>query len=1719
MYGDKGPADHNNKVFFRFGDWIFSMDEATFYIRVEGIIISSTDSSAKKVKIEQLLSHWYPIPDSYPSMQPNTNNDFFKDVSHWIRGDHEAIGLEMENAYNAQCGAAMFFAEAIRSFHVHITNMMSLDLVKHDYLTREYFFSSHPMARTGTWQIQNSKTGKKKTGLDMLHDSHAWSGSIQDQAVQSVFNETVRRISCVSKSWLSHIDSTIIMGSREPPPATRHEEYTGKAHQASLLSTVEDIGSTPPMSHDYLREYELKESMHRHLSSTLSKPETGVIARQVQNFSDIDDQTLPIRASIALANDHAYVSDLIRKELHLKQLQTGKVYQVVPDSIEVDDQSDTVRFFVREIANVSSELEQITTSFDKSKLQSKALLEKLLSLSNKTKPIVTWMKKGEGIVNAIQGIANSIHELESGNVLQVLKGTYDLAHNVYKLGDLTGIDKAAGKYLGKVMKSLAVKASKSVEGSLVKKVQKTTLSVVGDVKELSEALKPIIGTILSVYSIYEDFHRHSTLGYIDGAFDIATTVLSFFGPEAEPFAAALSLIKMGVDFLYTDISREIHALPHDASVGRIVVAVIKGILEGIVDFINNIIDNLDVFAVIDNVEKLNEQYDRDKSFLNNMADYSKYYDVVMENGSNASEINFAEGDSSWNGGNITFILGEDGLSKLSLEVVDSNGNPVLETHSIETGGVEDIVLGIGETHAINFKTVTVHFLFIIPVDKKRVISKVTGEKQTLHGTYYGNSQNNKFIAVQDLPPQAESEMGYNLHDYHYTLYGGGGNDSFYLGPQPTHVEGNEGSDVYFINSTATLTEINSHSGDGQTDSMIINLNYSQLSARREGMHLNLTSANTHRIVILNWFHDVTHQRMVFKTGDGVLFKISATITEEVELIAYAISGSAATQPQVYDARKPIFSEVFAILGSEYDDVIFGNDLDNQLNGAGGNDWLMGGEGQDTYTVDLNKGVDTINNFAMGGEVDTLVIGTSLDQLRFISHNDTDHLYISNSDEQSNIGAIVSNWFLNATYRHMIVVTEDKHVVKVSDVKTWIVSYQPLIVNMSDVIENETVVTGDPYTRRLNLNSNLIYAEVLTVFGTSSNDFIIGNGKDNYITGAKGFDYIEGREGSDTYVVKEGDGRKMIVNCAKDDNIDTLLFFVMFDDIVLTNSSVYDLELTGSSENDTVVIFGNWFKGSECQHLLVRTADGVTFGLPNMTNTGILNKTAKSIDNSNLTSNVHLSLLEKWENVERVIGSQGFDVIIGNSLENYLDPGSGGCYLQGGNGSDTYIIRSTYGEDNEINNYAEDDYTDSILFLVPFLTIKVEIIERNIQLSSLSEDGPVAVLILNYTAEHAQHLIVSTSDGISFILPVANSSTTSNEYKPIPVSINIAQATTGQHLHLTAYPDFHEVRAVYGSSRYQNSIIGNGQNNTLVGGDRQDLLQGQEGDDILKGGDGNDVIEGGSGSDTLVGDDGDDYLYGDEDDDIISPGSGANIVYGGPGTDTVIYSGEVLSGMGIDLDLSNGTCTHDGDMQDILNGIENAYGTDFDDTLQGDDEDNVLVGQGGSDYLSPGSGYDILNGGNGNDTYDLTDANGTVTIENFAEDNAWDLVYMTYANISNVWYEIIEHDVVLRVINHQYPVFYDGEKPAVIFKSFMLDPRYQHTKMEMADGSIVDLSAFINGNSHIHPSPVASDMYVAIALMLMTLCVLVSCAIFGVYKIHSKRKRGIKHFDDATYIQL
>jgi Ca2+-binding RTX toxin-like protein len=188
----------------------------------------------------------------------------------------------------------------------------------------------------------------------------------------------------------------------------------------------------------------------------------------------------------------------------------------------------------------------------------------------------------------------------------------------------------------------------------------------------------------------------------------------------------------------------------------------------------------------------------------------------------------------------------------------------------------------------------------------------------------------------------------------------------------------------------------------------------------------------------------------------------------------------------------------------------------------------------------------------------------------------------------------------------------------------------------------------------------------------------------------------------------------------------------------------------------------------------------------------------------------------------------------------------------------------------------------------------------------------------------------------------------------------------------------------------DNLSGGNDSDTLVGGDGNDILDGGIGADSLDGGIGNDNLYGGNDSDTLAGGDGNDFLYGgigadsldggigndnlsggnDSDtlvggdgNDILDGGIGADSLDGGVGNDEANY---FFATSGIFADLASGTVTG-GAGNDTLSGIENLFGSFYNDSISGADTNNNISGWEGHDTLSGASGNDTLSGGEGNDS--------------------------------------------------------------------------------------------------------------------------------------------------------
>jgi len=221
------------------------------------------------------------------------------------------------------------------------------------------------------------------------------------------------------------------------------------------------------------------------------------------------------------------------------------------------------------------------------------------------------------------------------------------------------------------------------------------------------------------------------------------------------------------------------------------------------------------------------------------------------------------------------------------------------------------------------------------------------------------------------------------------------------------------------------------------------------------------------------------------------------------------------------------------------------------------------------------------------------------------------------------------------------------------------------------------------------------------------------------------------------------------------------------------------------------------------------------------------------------------------------------------------------------------------------------------------------------------------------------------------------------------------------------------------SNHGDTLVGDGNNNILTGGSGDDLLEGMGGT-ILNGGDL--IIGGGHGvngdtasyahagpvsgsigvtasltdvttlygtttpvvsgdakgdayvniqnllgsdsNDTLIGDSNSNTLTGGVGDDTLEGLGGADTLTGSDGTnDTVSYdhaTAPVLSSLTLSADFTQGpTVIQAGDAEgDTYSGIENMFGSIYDDTLIGNGQNNVINGSSGDDLLE-GMGGRIL----------------------------------------------------------------------------------------------------------------------------------------------------------------
>ncbi|XP_004566699.3 uncharacterized protein LOC101472502 [Maylandia zebra] len=1564
-------------TYLKINKWIYEVEHKKLYVFLVGKWLDNNQRDANVIDEIKRCINAQVGRESYTHMRNNilTNNRnsqnqqkqiYAKYVGNIFRGEHAHVnqGLSTEAWFTTYFTASVI-SESVRNFRTFPLTLMALDMALNQYDSAglDFFFDNHPMARGGSWVdpekrgFTNSREEFLKLEYD-LFDKWNKNGNV---------DEWIDMIATDYKIFTENANTKDLF-------LADYKNYKENFEQSpSIVETSGDI-------------------MKPSTSGTLGGYDDGYVTRRDLNSASEFENTFKhesyfSRTSASLTEEvHAALMARYGKNLARMRLQEGSarmengqfVCELVSERAGAEPEEFRVDLSPQSQHYSEKMWKNIETSVHEMEQHSSAASHQVNKHVERTGTAV-------GALGLMLGLKGAARAFEEGNIKDGVTGSLQTAHGVTAMTTSAIASKAL------TSNTRIAKAAATIMRSPAMKRAMTVI--------------PIVGIGFGIYSVAEDFRRGDALGYIDAALDITMTaldVVELAQPELAPFIApinlALSVVRMAIDDVYMGIQNELNSLPADAGVLDKIAAVFVGLGKGIMHFAIHVAS---VFY-----DWRYAEIEEGRRLVAQISDYHQYYKVTKQQ-DGTTAIDFAAGASSWNGGGINFCLADEGQSELCMDYfVSRDESPRRQCWSINTDGSKDIILGLGESHGLEHATYERKILMFIPAGSVTVVSGYKTLTNSRYGTYRGNRDSNRFFAVQKSQDEHMIEV---MLSYYYRLHGEPGDDTFFLGPQRSYVEGSGGRDTYIIPENGGKTIINNYDPSRAQDNLHFSVDYSHISVSKSGNDVVLTYEGSHTVRIQNWFLGEDYRHMNMMSGDGVLFEISSTVVSSVQLVARGINKMFEARGAVVDASQPLLRTVTNIFGSQYDDKLIGNGERNLIDGGGGRDRLIGAEGDDIYMVKGRKRSSVlIENYSRDEKTDLAIVEANLhtfgvrvegDDVHLLAHHDSTAFHVT-----------VVNWFRSSAHRHLLFITKDLITFTVSD-------------NKADCLQRNIFTTcikslsidysSSPSPLEVDLEKDEALDSVTEIRGSNYNDVIKGNKEHNVLVPGLGDDFIEGRGGEDWYVITAGQGVKTINNLSPDLTLDLLFLKEQYQHITCRCEGQ---SIIVQVQGRRTVILQNWFKSKNYQHLQIKTSDGVTAGLkPSISSCGQDLMLPLTIDYRNQRCE---TCLGKWmklsDSVKEMYGSSGFDVMVGNSNDNLLDPHTGGALMIGGEGKDTYIIKHV-DESIIIDNFAEDQKTDTVLVDMDFLDGSQVILystRNNVHVRIMKKEEILKFILFNYgNDEKYQHLEFQSSDGVHFKLKSLNSAGDDSFYQVEAFKVTLTQSPVDCRLDLSAQRNLSEVHTVQGCPSQSNVIIGNNRDNALIGGWKDDALDGGDGDDTLVGGNGADILIGGRGDDTLYGEDGNDTLMGNSGQDVFLPGPGADLVDGGPGRDSVLYRGDHEKGEGVYVNLLTGQGHHADAEGDVLKDVETVIGTIYSDILVSGYESSLLKGSDGNDILVS-TGGDYLVGGDGNDIYMFTFSNGSVTIDNCATDNATDVLYLASQSTLACDYQVSSEKVIL-----------------------------------------------------------------------------------------------------------
>ena len=497
--------------------------------------------------------------------------------------------------------------------------------------------------------------------------------------------------------------------------------------------------------------------------------------------------------------------------------------------------------------------------------------------------------------------------------------------------------------------------------------------------------------------------------------------------------------------------------------------------------------------------------------------------------------------------------------------------------------------------------------------------------------------------------------------------------------------------------------------------------------------------------------------------------------------------------------------------------------------------------------------------------------------------------------------------------------------------------------------------------------NWILNGIENLSGGLNNDVLTGDGNDNVLAGDQGDDSLIGGAGNDTLY---GDGRIAIDFAGGPGTSGPITTFA---DVAA---------LGGVSGNDTL-------EGGDGDDNLYGGGGSDTASYANASG-GV----QAFLYDDGFGEAIGAAGYDQLFDMENLTGSAFADSLFGNDQDNRLDGGDGHDFLRGNEGND-----SLYGGlgDDYLSGSVGDDLMDGGdgIDRVSYFAGSVSGVTVDLNIQGVAQDTGLGFDTLvgienvtgtgfgdTLTGNDGDNWIWGTSDGTGndtisggggndLIENGAGDHILSGGSGTDTFGFSVTSTTTGIVVQLSQ-------QGVVQDTGVGMMLLTGFEN--LSGSIHSDVLNGDDNDNVIAGAEGNDAMAGGAGNDTIYGDGairidghgagGSGPITLTEDlgaagDDSLEGGLGDDLLYGGGGNDTAHYDN--ASG-GVQAFLYEGGFGEaiGADGYDQLFDIENLTGSAFNDTLFGDSQANVLSGGDGHDFLQARGGDDSVYGGNGDD---------------------------------------------------------------------------------------------------------------------------------------------------------